>query len=41
VDGLGRLASLGVTWAGVSTPGDSLERAIETLERYGESVIRA
>jgi len=38
-EGLAELASLGVTWSGVTVPGDSLAHAIETLERYGESVI--
>ncbi len=40
-DGLAELAALGVTWASVGVPGDSLEHALETLERYGEEVIRA
>lgn len=38
-EGLAGLATLGVTWNGVGVPGDSLEHAIETLERYGEQVI--
>ena len=38
--GLGELADLGVTWNGVGVPGDSLEHALETLEQYGELVIR-
>jgi probable F420-dependent oxidoreductase len=38
---LDRLAALGVTWIGVATPGESLDHAVETLEHYGESVIRA
>ena len=38
---LDELASLGVTWNGVGVPGDSLAHAIETLDRYGELVIRA
>jgi probable F420-dependent oxidoreductase len=37
--GLTELASLGVTWAGVNVPGDSLDHTIETLQRYGETVI--
>jgi probable F420-dependent oxidoreductase len=37
--GLAELASLGVTWAGVNVPGDSLDHTIETLQRYGETVI--
>ena len=38
---LDELAKLGVTWSGVGTPGDSLDHAVEALERFGESVIRA
>jgi len=34
------LAGLGVTWCGVGTPGDSLDHAVEALERFGASVIR-
>ena len=36
---LDQLASLGVTWVGVSVPGGSLAQALEGLERYGGSVI--
>lgn len=39
LEGLEELAHLGVTWCGVTVPGDSLAHAIETLERYGEQVI--
>ena len=39
--GLDELAALGVTWNGVGLPGDSFAHAIETLEQYGEQVIRA
>lgn len=39
--GLDELAALGVTWNGVAIPGDSLDHAIETLQRYGEQVIAA
>jgi probable F420-dependent oxidoreductase len=39
LEGLAELAELGVTWSSVGVPGDSLDRAIETLERYGETVI--
>lgn len=38
--GLDELASLGVTWSSVGIPGDSLEHALETLERYGTQVIQ-
>ena len=34
------LATLGVTWCGVGVPGDSLAYVLETLERFGKSVIR-
>jgi probable F420-dependent oxidoreductase len=34
------LAELGVTWSGVGVPGDSVDHAVEALERFGESVIR-
>lgn len=37
---LDEMAALGVTWSSVSVPGDSLSHAIESLERYGEEVIR-
>ena len=33
------LAQLGITWAGVGVPGDSLAHALESLHRFGESVI--
>ncbi len=39
--GLDELASLGVTWNSMSVPADSLDHALETLERYGQQVIRA
>lgn len=38
-EGLAELAGLGVTWNGVAVPSDSLDHAVETLERYGEQVI--
>jgi probable F420-dependent oxidoreductase len=34
------LAGLGVTWSGIGVPGDSVDHAIEALQRFGESVIR-
>lgn len=37
--GLDELARLGVTWSSVAVPGDSVDRALETLERYGREVI--
>ena len=36
---LERMDAIGVTWSSVGVPGDSLEHAIETLQRYGEEVI--
>ncbi|MGH9274804.1 MAG: LLM class F420-dependent oxidoreductase, partial [Acidimicrobiales bacterium] len=39
LEGLADLAGLGVTWVQVGLPGDSLEHAVETLQRYGELVI--
>jgi probable F420-dependent oxidoreductase len=36
---LDELASLGVTWVGVSVPGRSLSESLEGLERYGAAVI--
>jgi probable F420-dependent oxidoreductase len=33
------LAALGVTWSGIGVPGDSLDHALEALERFGSSVI--
>jgi probable F420-dependent oxidoreductase len=36
---LERMAAIGVTWSSVGVPGDSLDRAIEALQRYGEEVI--
>lgn len=39
LEALDELATLGVTWCGVGVPGDSLH-ALETLERFGELVIR-
>lgn len=39
LDALHELAAMGVTWTSVATPGDSVDHAIETLERYGKRVI--
>lgn len=39
LDELDDLAAIGMTWNGVSVPGDSLAGALEALERYGEQVI--
>jgi len=37
--GLDELAALGVTWVQVGVPGDSPDRAVEVMARYGELVI--
>jgi probable F420-dependent oxidoreductase len=36
---LERMAALGITWSSTSVPGDSLERCVEALERFGAEVI--
>jgi probable F420-dependent oxidoreductase len=41
LEALDRLAALGVTWTSITVPDDSVDRAIETLERYGKEVISA
>jgi probable F420-dependent oxidoreductase len=41
LSGLEKLAAVGVTWVQVGLPGDSLAHAIETIERFGKSVISA
>jgi probable F420-dependent oxidoreductase len=41
LDALNRMTAMGITWNSVTIPGDSLERAIEALHRYGELVISA
>jgi len=39
LEAVAELTELGVTWSGVGVPGDSVDHAIETLQRFGESVI--
>jgi probable F420-dependent oxidoreductase len=39
LEAVAELAALGVTWSGVGVPGDSLDHAIETMQRFGETVI--
>lgn len=39
LEALDDLADLSVTWCMVQIPGDSLSHAVDTLHRYGESVI--
>ena len=41
LSGVETLAALGVTWLQVSVPGDSLAHAVEAIERFGTSVIKA
>ena len=41
LEALEELEAIGVTWCGVNVPGDSLDRAVEAVQRYGESVIAA
>jgi len=41
LSGLKTLAALGVSWVQVSLPGDSLAHVLETIERFGKSVISA
>jgi probable F420-dependent oxidoreductase len=38
-EGLRELADLGVTWCQTEVPGESLTRALEALEQFGEAVI--
>jgi probable F420-dependent oxidoreductase len=38
-EGLHALAKLGVTWCGTEVPGDSVERAVDALQQFGETVI--
>lgn len=39
--GLEKLAAAGVTWVQVGMPGDSLTHVLETIDRFGSSVIKA
>lgn len=41
LEALASLRALGVTWASVTVPGDSINHAVEALQRYGEEVIAA
>jgi probable F420-dependent oxidoreductase len=41
LDGLEKLAALGVTWVSVGLPGDSMVHALETLQRFRALVIDA
>jgi hypothetical protein len=37
--GLEKLAAVGVTWVQVGLPGDSQAHVLDTIERFGKSVI--
>ena len=39
LSGLEKLVAAGVTWVQASVPGDSLAHVVETIERFGKSVI--
>jgi len=39
-EGLHALAELGVTYCGTAVPGHSIDRAVEALEQFGETVIQ-
>jgi probable F420-dependent oxidoreductase len=39
--GLEKLAAVGVTWVQVGLPGDGLAHVLDTIERFGTSVIKA
>jgi probable F420-dependent oxidoreductase len=39
LEALEHMAALGVTWNSVGVPGDSVGRAVEALQRYGDEVI--
>jgi hypothetical protein len=39
LEAIGEMEALGITWCSVAVPGDSLDRAVEALERYGAEVI--
>lgn len=40
LEGLGRLADVGVTWVQVAVPGDSLGHALEAIEQFGVEVVK-
>jgi len=39
LDVLAAMAGLGITWSSITVPGDSVDAAVEALERYGSEVI--
>ncbi|MGP0032162.1 MAG: LLM class F420-dependent oxidoreductase [Acidimicrobiales bacterium] len=40
LEAVAELADLGITWSGVGVPSDSLDHAVETLQRFGQAVIQ-
>lgn len=38
---LDRMGRMGITWSSVAIPGDSVDRAVEAIDRYGREVIAA
>lgn len=41
LSGMEKLAAVGVTWLQVGVPGDSLAHALESIERFGSTVIKS
>jgi hypothetical protein len=41
LSGVEKLAAVGVTWLQVALPGDGLAHVLDSIERFGASVIRA
>jgi probable F420-dependent oxidoreductase len=41
LEGIEKLAALGVTWVQAHVPGDSVAQAVEAMERFGKTVIAA
>ena len=41
LSGVEKLAELGVTWLQVGLPGDSLAHLLDTIERFGKTIIQA
>ena len=41
LEGIERLAALGVTWVQAHVPGDSVAQAVDAMERFGKTVIAA
>jgi probable F420-dependent oxidoreductase len=41
LDTLDRMTTMGITWNSTSVPGDSVDRAVDAVERYGAEVIGA